>query len=519
VVLAFGDHRLDIERRELRHGAELIAIEPKAFDLLAFLVLHRERVVSKDDLLQAVWGGRIVSESALTTRINAVRRALGDDGTAQRLVRTFTRKGVRFIGEVTESPDRSTLAPGEELGTAPASDKPSIAVLPFQNMTSDPEQDYFVDGMVEEITTVISRFPSLVVIARNSSFTYKGKATDVRQVARELGVRYVLEGSVRKAGNRVRITSQLINSATGAHIWADRFDGTLDDIFDLQDRVASSVVGAVEPRLRLAEIDRASRKPTGNLKAYDLYLRALAQEYKRTRDSLAEAIRLLKRALELDSAYAPAMALISGCRTLQRSRHWIPSSGPEVDEGIGMARQAISIASDDPNVLTTAGFALSFLVGDNDSALSALDRAIVLNPNCALAFGLRALVLVFLNRPDDAIRAAQQAMRLSPRDPLTFLFVQAQAFAHLAAGRYEAGMPWADQALRENGGLPALRFKLSLCGHLGRIEEAKECLHRLRELHPEPTVASVMRDVSRGVAPEIVGRMAEGLRKAGVPEA
>jgi tetratricopeptide (TPR) repeat protein len=184
-----------------------------------------------------------------------------------------------------------------------------------------------------------------------------------------------------------------------------------------------------------------------------------------------------------------------------------------------MARQAISVASDDPNVLTTAGFALSFLVGDNASALSALDRAIVLNPNCALAFGLRALVLVFLNRPDDAILAAQQAMRLSPRDPLTFLFVQAQAFAHLAAGRYEAGMPWADQALRENGGLPALRFKLSLCGHLGRIEEAKECLHRLRELHPEPTVASVMRDVSRGVASEIVGRMAEGLRKAGVPEA
>jgi TolB-like protein len=518
VVLAFGDHQLDIERRELRRGAELIAIEPKAFDLLAFLVLHRERVVSKDDLLQEVWGGRIVSESALTTRINAVRRALGDDGTAQRLVRTFTRKGVRFIGEVTESPDRSARAPGEVLGTAPASDKPSIAVLPFQNMTSDPEQDYFVDGMVEEITTVISRFPSLVVIARNSSFTYKGKATDVRQVARELGVRYVLEGSVRKAGNRVRIASQLINSATGAHIWADRFDGTLDDIFDLQDRVASSVVGAVEPRLRLAEIDRASRKPTGSLKAYDLYLRALAQEYKRTRDSLAEAIRLLKRALELDSAYAPAMALISGCRTLQRSRHWIPSSGPEVDEGIGMARQAISVAGDNPNVLTTGGFALSFLVGDNDSALSALDRAIVLNPNCALAFGLRALVLVFLNRPDDAILAAQQAMRLSPRDPLTVLFVQAQAFAHLAAGRYEAGMPWADQALRENGGLPALRFKLSLCGHLGRLDEAKECLHRLRELHPEPTVASVMRDVSRGVTPEIVARMAEGLRKAGVPE-
>jgi TolB-like protein len=458
------------------------------------------------------------TESALTTRINAVRRALGDDGATQRLVRTFTRKGVRFVGEVTELPDQAALAAGEALGPAATSDKPSIAVLPFENMSGDPEQEYFVDGMVEEITTAISRLPRLVVIARNSSFTYKGKATDVKHVAQELGVRYVLEGSVRKAGNRVRIAAQLINSATGAHIWADRFDGTLDDIFDLQDRVASSVVGAIEPQLRLAEIDRASRKPTESLEAYDLYLRALAQEYKRTRDSLAEAVRLLKRALELDPAYAPAMALISGCRTLQRSRHWIPSSGLEVDEGIEMAREAIGVAKDDPAVLTTAGFTLSFLAGENDAALSAMDRAIVFNPNYALAFGLRALVLVFLNRPDEAILAAQQAMRLSPRNPLTFLFVQAQAFAHLAAGRDEAGLPWADQALRENGGLPALRFKLSFCGHLGRLDEAKECLHRLRELHPAPTVASVMRDVSRGVVPEIVARMAEGLRKAGVPE-
>src|SRR5262249_569845 len=234
-----------------------------------------------------------------------------------------TRKGIRFIGEVTELTDQAT----------PTSDKPSIAVLPFQNMSGDPEQEYLVDGMVEEIITVLSRFPRLVVIARNSSFAYKGRAADVRQVGREPGARYVLEGSVRKAGKRVRIAGQLINSATGAHIWADRFDGTLDDIFDLQDQVASSVVGAIEPRLRLAEIDRASRKPTESLEAYDLYLRALAQEYKRTRDSLAEAVRLLKRALELDPACTPAMALISGCRTLQRSRHLSPISGPEADAG------------------------------------------------------------------------------------------------------------------------------------------------------------------------------------------
>jgi TolB-like protein len=506
LVLAFGDHRLDIERRQLRRGADIVELEPKAFDLLAFLVLHRDRVVTKDDLLQGVWGGRIVSESALTTRINAVRRALGDNGATQRLVRTFTRKGVRFVGEVTELSDQE----------APTSDTPSIAVLPFENMSADPEQEYFVDGMVEEITTAMSRLP-WPVIARNSSFTYKGRAVDVRQVARELGVRYVLEGSVRKAGNRVRIAAQLIDATAGDHIWADRFDGCLDDIFDLEDRVASSVVVAIEPRLRTAEIERSSRKPTENLEAYDFYLRALVQSRKRTKDSLAEAVHLLNHALKLDPAYAYAMEYISSCRVLQRSRHWIPSSGPEVDEGIAMARRAISAASDNPIILAGAGFALAFLAGENETALSAIDRAIVLNPNAARAFSLRALVLVFLNRPDEAIPAAQEAMRLSPRSPWTFLSVQAQAFAHLAAGRYEAGLPFADRALRENGGLPALRFKPSLCGHLGRVEEAQECLRRLHELHPNPTVASVMRDVSTGVAPEIAERMAEGLRKVGVP--
>src|SRR5215469_2753874 len=256
MVLAFGDHRLDIKRRELRRGGELVGLEPKVFDLLVFLVQHRDRVVSKDDLLEVIWGGRIVSESALTTRINAVRRALGDDGAAQRLVRTFTRKGVRFVGHVTE------------IAASAVSDKPSIAVLPFQNLSGDAEQDYFAAGMVEEITTAFARCPWLFVIGRNSSFRYLGKAIDAKQAARELGVRYVLEGSVRRAGNRVRIAGQLIDSTTGAEIWVDRFDGTLDDIFQLQDQVASGVVGAIEPRLRVAEAERAIRKPTANLDAY-----------------------------------------------------------------------------------------------------------------------------------------------------------------------------------------------------------------------------------------------------------
>ena len=504
--LAFGQYRLEIERRELRRGAELIELEPKAFDLLAFLVQHRNRVVSKDDLLQAVWHGRIVSESALTTRLNAVRRAIGDDGSAQRLIRTFTRKGIRFVGEVTEIADRALP------------DKPSIAVLPFQNMSGDPEQEYFADGMVEEITTAIARCPWLFVIARNSSFRYKGKPIDVNQTARELGVRYVLEGSVRKAGNRVRIAGQLIDSTTGAHVWVDRFEGTLDDIFELQDRVASGVVGAIEPRLRRAEAERAVRKPTASLDAYDLYWRAQAQAYKRTRESLAESIRLARLALELDPAYGPAMSRIALSRGMQRQRNWIPPSGLEAEEGIAMARQAIAAAGDDPWVLDFAGLALAQLAGDNDAALSALDRAIVLNPNFALAFGHRAVVLSYLNRPDEAIRSAHQAIRLSPLDPAIFSFYQALARAELAAGRYEAGLSWAEAALRENGGMPALRLKLSLCGYLGRHEEARACLSRVGEFHCEPTIAGIMRAVPKGVVPELAARVAEGLRKAGLPE-
>ncbi|HEU0157022.1 MAG TPA: winged helix-turn-helix domain-containing tetratricopeptide repeat protein [Stellaceae bacterium] len=506
MVLAFGQYRLDIERRELRCGTELAELEPKAFDLLAFLVQHRDRVVSKNDLLEALWHGRIVSESALTTRINAVRRALGDDGTAQRLIRTFTRKGIRFVGEVTQIADR----------TVP--DKPSIAVLPFQNLSGDPEQEYFADGMVEEITTAIARCPGLFVIARNSSYAYKGKSVDVKRMAQELGVRYVLEGSVRKAGNRVRIAGQLIDTATGAHIWAERFDGILDDIFELQDQVASGVVGAIEPQLRRVEAERAVRKPTESLDAYDLHLRAQAQAYKRNSEGLAESIRLARLALDLDPGYGPAIARIALSRGMQRQRNWISPAGPEVEEGIAMARRAIAAAGDDPWVLDFAGLALAQLAGDNHAALSALDRAIVLNPNFALAFGHRAVVLSYVNRPDEAIRAAHQAIRLSPLDPAMFSFCQALARAELAAGRYEAGLSWAEEALRENGGMPALRLKLSLCGFLDRRDEARACLSRVREFHCEPAIPGIMRSLPKGVIPELVALITEGLCRAGVPE-
>jgi len=513
VILVFGNQRLDLGRRELRRGGDLIELEPKAFDLLTFLVLNRDRVVSKDELLQGVWEGRVVSESALTTRINAVRHALGDDGAAQRLVRTFIRKGFRFIGEVSELTEETSAAAAARASLSRA-EKPSIAVLSFENLTGDPRQEYFVAGIVEEITTAIARFPWLSVIAHHSSFTYKRGAANVR----DLGVRYVLEGSVRKAGGRLRIAGRLIDPATGAHIWTERFEGPLDNVFNLQDAVASGVAGAIEPKLRIAEIERASSKPPEGLDAYDLNLRAQAEVNRRTEESMALSVGLARRALKLDRSYAPSMARLALSQMMRYQRHWIPAAGPEVDEGIRMARQAIASGGNDPLVLDFAGFTLSVLAGDNDAALSALDRAIVLSPNFALAFGHRASVLAHLDQPENAILGAKRAIRLSPFDPGMFSFCTTLGVAHLAAGRYEAAMRWVEEALRENCGVPALRLKLSLCGHLGRSDEAAECLRRFEKADAEPTVACLMRGVGKGAAPALLARLSEGLRKAGVSD-
>jgi adenylate cyclase len=362
-------------------------------------------------------------------------------------------------------------------------DKPSLAVLPFQNLSGDPEQEYFVDGVVEEIITAISRLPWLFVIARNSSFAYKGKSPDLRQVGRELGVRYVLEGSLRKAGNRIRVTGQLIDTTTGAHIWADRFDGALDDIFELQDEVASRVAGAIEPKLRQSEIERASHKPTQSLDAYDLYLRALAQFWKWTPDGWQDAIGLLRKALALDPTCASAAGLFAWSRVIQRVGRLI--SAEEVAEGVRLARQAIETGRQDPEALWMGGRATAVLAGERAAGLSAIERALELNPNCALAWNFSGWVQGFSNRPGPAVEACEQAMRLSPLDPQRWMFEGGLAQAHLVAGRYEEAIEWADRALHENPrAMAVLQLKAAACGQLGRVEEGHECVRRLRELAP-----------------------------------
>jgi TolB-like protein len=309
----FEQYAFDTDRRELHHGADVVPVAPQVFDLLEYLIRNRERVVSRDDLINAIWNGRSVSDAALTTRLNAARTAIGDSGEQQHLIKTLPRKGFRFVGPVLEARAQAGTAAADNTAeplkpalTLP--DKPSIAVLPFTNLSSDPAQGYFADGMVEDIIAGWSRSRSLFVIARNSSFTYRGKAVDIRQVGRELGVRYVLEGSVRKAGKRIRVSGQLIDASTDALIWVDKFDSDLEDIFDLQDRLTSSVIGAISPELERAEMERARRKPTESLQAYDYYLHALFITYQYTREGNAEALTPTKVAISLDPAFALAHA-------------------------------------------------------------------------------------------------------------------------------------------------------------------------------------------------------------------
>src|SRR3984893_17786653 len=401
----------------------------------------------------------------------------------------------------------------------PLPDKPSLAVLPFQNMSGDADQEYLVDGIVEEITTAISRLPRLFVIARNSSFTYKGKAVDVKQVARELGVRYVLEGSLRKSMSRVRITGQLIDAATSAHIWADRFDGAIEDIFELQDQVASSVVGAIEPRLRLVEIELATRKPTESLDAYDLYLRALAEFHKYSEDGMRAAVTLLKRALVIDPAYPPAAAMVGLCRGLQRAHGWGPLSEVEIAEGLHLARQALEAGKDGPDALWMAGDAISILAREHATAAGAIDRALKLNSNSAHAWMAKGWVECLQNRPRPAIEALERAMQLSPLDPLGYFFSGGLALAHLAAGQYQQAMEWADRCWREHPRYTAaLRIKLVSCAHLGRIEEARTCVRRLLEIYQKLTIAGWKANATGYYPAEIFAVFEEGYRKAGLPE-
>jgi len=434
-----------------------------------------------------------------------------EDGGEQRL------KNIAWpvrVYRVQLSGDAATAGPA-----LPLPDRPSIAVLPFQNLSGDPEQEYFADGMVEDIITALAHFRHLFVIARNSSFTYKGRAVDVKQVGRELGVRYVLEGSVRKAGERLRITGQLIDASTGATLWADRFDGALAEIFDLQDRVAANVVGAIAPRVEEAEIERAKRKPTESLDAYDHYLRALAVVDRITREANDEALRLFHKAIERDPEFALAYARAAHCYVFRRANGWMVDRIQETAEAARLARRAVELGRDDAVALSYGGHTLGYVVGDLDDGAAFVDRALVLNSNLAAAWGASSWVKICFGEPEIAIKHAALAMRLSPLDPRLFVWRFYTALAELCAGRYDDAALWGERALRDQPNYgAAMRIAAASHALAGHLVEAQKLTARLSQLDAQLRISNLGDVMPPFRRMEDRATYVEGLRKAGLPE-
>lgn len=421
------------------------------------------------------------------------------------------------VGAVSQTPV-VMVAPEQSGARRAISDKPSIAVLPFTNMSGDPEQEYFVDGMVDDITTALSRFDQLFVVARNSSFTYKGRAVDVRQVADELGVRYVLEGGVRKAGSRLRITGQLIDAATGGHLWADRFDGTVDDVFEFQDSITETVVGAIEPTIQKAEIERARRKPIDNLDAYDLYLRALPHVYAFRPDENLAALALLTDAFELEPDYAPALAYAAWCIEQRLTRNWPRVGEDDEARAITLARRALATGSDDAVAVVLAGFVLVMVGRDYKAGLDGVKRAVERNPGSGFVNFLAGTALVYGGEPEKALPLLQRAMTLGPLDPPYYMYLMVAAWAELIGGRADEALVLAERSVAIYPDWDSTYWALiPAYVQLGRLPEAQAALAKYELLAPDMTI-SKLRNLLPFRYPGPLEMTLDGLRAAGLPD-
>jgi TolB-like protein len=491
VKFNFDNHILDTDRRELRRDGGLVAMQPQVFDLLVHLLMHRDRVVTRDDLIALVWGGRIVSDSTLDSRINAARNAVGDNGKEQRLIRTIPRKGIRFVGVVNAPSNAQTtsLAETEQPRSALAlPDRPAIAVLPFDNMSGEREQEYFSDGISEDIITALSKLRWFFVIARNSSFTYKGKPVHMRQVASELGVRYVVEGSVRRSGDRVRITAQLNDTATGSHIWAEHYDRMLTDVFAVQDEITDAIVTAIEPQIYAAENFRSRRKPPNSVDAWDLVMRALSHHWRVTRTDSLTAQALLERAITIDPNYGQALALFATNHMFGVHLGWadLATAAPVAER----AALAAIAADNDDAWAHTALASVYFSTRRLDHALAEFELALQLNPNFSLAQGYYALALCYSGRWMDASAATQRAIRQSPRDPSSAIYYGVAAYAQFVGRNYQEAITLAREATRQRGDLTgAYRVLTVAAGMAGQIELARGTLDQLRRTQPNISLA------------------------------
>ncbi len=515
----FADHTLDTNTRELRRGDTHIAVPPQVFDLLTYLVQNRERVVSKDDLLAALWGGRLVADSTLATHINAARKAVGDSGDEQKLIRTIARKGIRFVGDVHSRPLGQETAPPitsriPARSAVPPSERPAIAVLPFLNLSGESAQEYFSDGISEDIITALSKLRWFVVIARNSSFSYKGKSVHMKQIAEELGVGYVLEGSVRKEGERVRITAQLIDVATGSHLWAERYDRELADVFAVQDEITESIVAAIEPKLYAAESFLAQRKAPENLDAWHLVMRAMWHFWRMTPEDNLLAQGLLEQAIAIDPEFAQAQAVLAVSLIFGVQMGWQDSDAvlPSAERA---ALAAVRIDNEDP----WAHLAIAFVnarLGRIANSLAAFEIALRLNPSFALAHGCRGLVLSWGLHWREGAEAANRALRLSPRDPFAAIFYGIAGYAAYVGRNYAEAIALTRKGIRQRSDFVAgWRVMAAAAGMAGETEIAAEALQGFRRTLPNITLALAASQLPVRDEDERQ-HFLEGLRRAGL---
>ena len=513
----FGPFRLDPEAEILFKGTEPVALGRRAVALLRILAERPGEPVSKDELIEAAWTGVVVEEANLTVQIAALRRVLGEEPGGERWIETLPRHGYRFVGPLET---KGTGDPAPRIDVAPAlalPDRPSIAVLPFANLSADPEQEYFADGIVEEIITALSRMRWLFVIARNSSFTFKGSIVDVRQIGRDLGVRYVLGGSVRKAGTQVRITARLIDASSGVHLWADRFDGSLDDIFDLQDEITASLVGAIAPKLQQAEIERIRSKPTESLDAYDLFLRGTASLHLWTPPGINAALELFYKAMERDPDFVTAHGMAAWCYVWRQVNGWTTDRSYELAEIVRLARRVSEFGKDDAVALSFGGLALGYVAGDLEGGVALVDRALKLNPNLSAAWHASGWVRSFLCETEVALEHLARAIRLSPLDPLMFSMLQVTALAHFIAGHYVEALTWAERAFRhQSNSLATIRLMAASNAMSGRLAEAQRAIARCQALDPDLRLSN-LKDRVGPYRPEDFERYVMGLRIAGLP--
>jgi TolB-like protein len=520
MVLRFGDHVLDIERRELRRGAEPISLEPQVFDLLVYLVRNRDRVVSKDDLIDSVWGGRIVSDSALTSRLNAARRAVDDSGAEQRVIRTVQRRGVRFIGEVSEDSEPATgiaAAPAAtEASTAP---RLSIVVLPFVNLSNDPEQQYFADGVTGDLITDLSRIPDMLVISRYTAFTYRDKPVDIKQIGRELGVRYALEGEVQRSGTRVRVTAQLIDAETDTHLWAERFDGDAGNLFAWQDEITHRIAVALDLEL----VDAAAARPGERPDARDYILRGRAVRLKPpSRENRTNAIALFEQALALDQESVAAQSWLAIELTARALDFMTGTAAADIVRAEELAERALA-ASPRSSVAHFAKGQVLRAQDRFDEAIPEYETVIALNRNWAHAYSHLGWCRFVTGAIEALIPTQEQAIRLSPRDPQIGLFYFRIGFGHLLQSRPGEAIVWCERARNATPAAPIFRTLLASAYALkGETERALAELAEARKLVGDDRYSSIARlraVVSWGAPKDLVETTYfAGLRKAGVPE-